>query len=65
MNRITVALNGVSKKYRRHTDRPLATTFKSYMLRDLWHRQHRSKELIWALRELDLQIEQGTTVGII
>lgn len=65
MSMITVELNGVSKRYRRHADRPRATTFKSYMLRDLWRRQRPSKDLVWALRGLNLQIEQGTTVGII
>ena len=65
MSMITVALNGVSKQYRRHTDRPLATTFKSYLLRDLWSRQPRRTDLVWALRELDLQVEQGTTLGVI
>ncbi len=65
MSRITVALTGVSKKYRRHTDRPLATTFKSYLLRDLWSRQPRRDDLIWALRDVDLQVIEGTTLGIL
>jgi lipopolysaccharide transport system ATP-binding protein len=34
------------------------------MLRDLWHRRQRRPDLIWALRDLDLQVTQGTTLGI-
>jgi lipopolysaccharide transport system ATP-binding protein len=65
MSPVVIELNGVSKMYRRHSDRPVATTLKSYVLRDLWQRQKRSKDVIWAVRDLDLQMEQGTTVGII
>jgi lipopolysaccharide transport system ATP-binding protein len=62
---IAIELKGVSKKYRRHGDRRLVTTLKSYFLRDLWHQQPWSKDVIWALHEFDLHVEKGTTVGII
>jgi len=60
-----VELKGVSKKYRRHTERPLATTFKSYLLHDLWHRRNGNTGSIWALRDINLTIPKGTTLGII
>lgn len=60
-----IELKGVSKKYRRHTERPLATTLKSYFLHDLWHRRNDSKDVIWALRDLDFKVEKGMTLGII
>ncbi|MEK6684048.1 MAG: ABC transporter ATP-binding protein [Nitrospirota bacterium] len=60
-----IELKGVSKKYRRHIERPLATTLKSYFLRDLWHRRDDSKDVIWALHNVDFKVGQGTTVGII
>lgn len=60
-----IELKGVSKKFRRHIERRLATTLKSYFLRDLWQRRNNRKEVLWALRDVDLQVEEGTTLGII
>ena len=60
-----VELKAVSKKYRRHTERPLTTTFKSYLLHDLWHLRNGSPGSIWALRDINLTIQKGTTLGII
>lgn len=60
-----IELKGVSKKYRRHIERPLATTLKSYFLHDLWHRRSDSRDVIWALRDMDFKVEKGTTLGII
>ncbi len=62
---VVVELRGVSKKYRRHTERPLATTLKSYFLRDLWHRRDSPKNVIWALRDVNLKVERGATLGVI
>ena len=60
-----IELKEVSKKYRRHTQRPLATTLKSYFLHDLWHRRNDQKNIIWALQHVDLKVKEGTTLGII
>ncbi len=60
-----VELKGVSKKYRRRRERPLATTLKSYFLHDLWRRRDDRNEVIWALRDVDLRVEAGSTLGII
>ena len=60
-----IELKGVSKKYRRHTERPLATTLKSYFLYDLWNRRDESKNVFWALRDIDFKVEKGATLGII
>ena len=62
---IALELRGVSKTYRRRRERPLGTTLKSYFLRDLWHRRDDRHEIKWALRDVDLRAEAGTTLGII
>lgn len=62
---VAVELRGVSKKYRRHTERPLATTLKSYFLQDLWHRRDSPQNVLWALRDVNLKVERGATVGVI
>ncbi len=62
---IAVEFRGVSKKYRRRTERPRITTLKSYFLYDLWRRRGRSPDVIWALRDIDLRVEKGITLGII
>jgi ABC-type polysaccharide/polyol phosphate transport system ATPase subunit len=62
---IAVELNGISKKYRRHTERPIATTFKSYLLHDMWRRRNGKISSIWAIRDINLKIEKGTIVGIL
>lgn len=62
---IAVELRGVSKTYRRHTERPLATTLKSYLLYDLWRWRNAAVGSIAAIRDVNLSIQKGTTVGII
>jgi len=60
-----VELRGVSKTYRRHRERPLGTTLKSYLLHDLWRRGDDRSDVKWALRDVNLRAETGTTLGII
>src|SRR5262245_3045785 len=55
----------VSKRYRRHAHRPAATTLKSYLLRDLWSRRRYEAGAIWALRNVSLTVEPGTTLGVV
>jgi ABC-type polysaccharide/polyol phosphate transport system ATPase subunit len=55
----------VSKRYRRHAHRPAATTLKSYLLRDLWSRRRSEAGAIWALRNVSLAVESGTTLGVV
>jgi ABC-type polysaccharide/polyol phosphate transport system ATPase subunit len=62
---IAVELSGVSKKYRRHTERPLTTTLKSYFLYDLWRRRSSGQDVIWALSNIDIKVENGITLGVI
>ncbi len=62
---IAIELEGVSKKYRKHGDRPLATTLMSYVLHDMWTRRDGRKEFVWALQDVTLRIEKGKTIGII
>ena len=60
-----IELIGVSKKYRRHADRPRATTFMSYVLRDLWNQRRTEIVPLWALKDVTLKIDKGMTVGVI
>jgi ABC-type polysaccharide/polyol phosphate transport system ATPase subunit len=55
----------VSKRYRRHGHRPAATTLKSYLLRDLWSRRRDEAGAIWALRNVNLTVEAGSTLGVV
>lgn len=61
-----ITVRHVTKKFRRRAARR-PTTLKSYLLRDLWRRgrTERSVEYIWALRDVSLTVERGTTLGII
>jgi len=65
VNQTVVELKGVSKKYRRHTGRPIATTLKSFFLYDLWRNRGRVSDVTWVLRDIDLILEQGITLGVI
>lgn len=61
-----IELKGVSKRYRRHTRRPSTTTLKSFFLHDLWRPHTAAPQAeFWALRYLDLEVRQGTTLGVI
>ena len=62
---VAVELKDVSKKFRRHTERPLTTTLKSYMLRDFWRRKDETKGVVWALRDVSLSVERGMSLGVI
>ena len=59
-----IELIGVSKRYRRHTDRS-ATSLKTYLVRDLWRRRAEPDEYTWALRDVTLAVNRGTTVAIV
>ena len=58
-----IRLVSVSKRYRRHSDRH-ATSLKTYLVRDLW-RAAPPPEFTWALRDVDLEMERGTTTVVI
>lgn len=60
-----IELIDVSKKYRKHTERSIETTLKSYFLKDLWRFPTREKKYKWALRNINLEIGKGQTIGII
>ncbi|HET9492538.1 MAG TPA: ABC transporter ATP-binding protein [Methylomirabilota bacterium] len=60
-----IELREVSKRYWRHSHRPTASTLKSYLLRDLWSRRRLDADAIWALRGVSLDVDSGTTLGII
>src|SRR5215831_3801246 len=60
-----IELRGVSKRFRRRTRRPGATTLKSYLLHELWKPPDRPAEDFWALRDIDLVLKKGATLGVI
>jgi lipopolysaccharide transport system ATP-binding protein len=60
-----IELKTVSKKFTKHTNRPLATTLKSYFLHDFWRAGKTHNNVIWALRDINLKVEEGQTLGII
>jgi len=62
--RPAIQLVGVSKRYRRQSDRH-ATSLKTYLVRDLWRRRAEPDEYTWALRDVDLTVNKGTTVAIV
>jgi lipopolysaccharide transport system ATP-binding protein len=62
---VAIELREVAKRYWRHSHRPTATTLKSYLLRDLWSRRRVDADAIWALRGVNLDVESGTTLGVI
>ena len=62
---IAIEFQGVSKKYQRCSARPQATTLKSYLLHDLWRRREKHRDFLWALRDVDLTVEKGMTLGVI
>jgi len=59
-----IRLNGVSKQFRRRSERH-PTSLKSYLVRDLWRRDRPAEQLAWALRDVNLEIEKGATATII
>lgn len=67
MERVTIIeFREVAKRYWRHAHRPTVSTLKSYLLRDLWSRRRRvDADAIWALRDVSLDVEAGTTLGVI
>ena len=60
-----ISASGVVKRFRRRAARR-PTTLKNYLLRELWRPAGgRAEEYTWALRDVTLSVERGTTVGII
>ena len=58
-----ITLHGVSKKFVLHHDRP--RSFQELMLKAFGRNQNERKEQFWALRNLDLVVERGETLGVI
>jgi homopolymeric O-antigen transport system ATP-binding protein len=59
-----IELHGISKRFRFHGGRP-PTTVKSAVLELVRGRGHRMKERFAALRDIDLTVERGRTLGIV
>lgn len=62
-----IELTDVSKAYRGQAQRVLSTTLKSFFTRDIWRRRAAAPPAAqkWALQNVSLRIERGSTVGII
>ena len=59
-----IELHAISKRFRFHGGRP-PTTVKSAVLELVGGRRHRLKERFAALRDIDLTVEEGRTLGIV
>ena len=59
-----IELHGISKRFRFHGRRP-PTTVKSAVLELVRRSRHRLKERFAALRDIDLTVETGRTLGIV
>ena len=62
---LAIDINNVSKKFRRRTERPLTTTLKSYFLQDFWKKKEQKRQFIWALKDINVKVKKGMTIGII
>jgi ABC-type polysaccharide/polyol phosphate transport system ATPase subunit len=60
---VAIELQGISKRFRAHGGRP-ATTLKSAVL-ELLSRRQRARERFAALRDIDLTVDAGQTLGIV
>jgi len=58
-----IALWNVSKKFVLHRDRP--RSFQELMLHVVGRNHHQTREEFWALRDLNLRVEPGETLGVI
>lgn len=58
--RLAIDIQGISKKFRRST----TTTVKSYLLHEMW-RKRSEESVLWALKDVNLAVKKGATLGII
>ncbi len=61
-----IELENVSKKYKRHTQKSVATTLKTFLLHDLWKpNQNNKHDYTWALQGINFKVDKGMTLGVI
>lgn len=68
MNRYVIEMDSVSKAFKKHRRRHQFLTMKSTLIRDLWNLRKTTTDedpLFWALRDFNLKIRAGETVGLI
>ncbi|MBN1297807.1 ABC transporter ATP-binding protein [bacterium] len=68
MERYVIEMDSVSKAFKKHRRRNQFLTLKSTLIRDLWRLGQPTTEndnLFWALKQFDLRIASGETVGLI
>lgn len=58
-----IRLQNVSKKFVLHRDRP--RSFQELLIRTLSKNHNDSRQEFWVLRDLNLEVEQGETLGLI
>lgn len=58
---LAVDIQGISKKFRRSSN----TTIKSYLLHEMWRGKRNEDSVIWALKDVNLAVKKGATLGII
>ena len=58
-----IAVQGVSKKFMLRHDRP--RSFQELLIQAVGKNHNHSREEFWALRDVDLVVEQGETLGLV
>ena len=60
-----ISIDGVTKGFKKHHRRRHFLTLKSTFVRDFWQKEDLDKDYFWALKDVDLDVEPGETLGLI
>ncbi|MBN1551430.1 ABC transporter ATP-binding protein [bacterium] len=60
-----ICVEDVSKAFKKHHRRKHFLTMKSTLVKDIWARNRTSDDLFWALKNINIDVKQGETVGLI
>jgi len=55
----------VSKSFKKHQRRKRFLTMKSKLIRDIWTHSREKENVFWALKNINFDVHQGETLGII
>ncbi|MCD4653333.1 ABC transporter ATP-binding protein [bacterium] len=69
MSRYVIEMQGVSKSFKMHSRKNRFLTLKSTLIRDLWKfgqpTSNDDEDVFWALKDFNLKIKAGETIGLI
>lgn len=71
MSRYVIELDDVTKAFKKHSRRHQFLTLKSTLIKDLWRlgktkkKEEADDELFWALKDINVKIGKGETIGFI